>query len=179
MLVKKTGLGLQNLVTSANEKILSSQRTSTELIRGVTRECEFPTADHLQRVKKEMSEGKKAWDDVNDAKLEGIIKDPPTLDRRLFLSAKQTGSWLTVRGTTVIGTIMPAMEFCDFLSARYNVTPPNPKENAMVALSPFPYVTDFAADTKGLSLHIIMRCRMSSFTSHDKPSPLTVYAANP
>ena len=128
MPVKKNGLGLQNLVTSANEKILSSQRTSTELIRGVTRECEFPTADHLQRVKKEMSEGKKAWDDVNDAKLEGIIKDPPTLDRRLFLSAKQTGSWLTVRGTMVIGTIMPDMEFYDFLSARYNVPPPNLKK---------------------------------------------------
>ena len=37
---------------------------------------------------------------------------------------QNTGSWLTVRGTTVTGTVLTAMEFCDFLCACYDVTPP-------------------------------------------------------
>ena len=37
-LVKKYGLGLQNPVTSANDKFLSSQHESTELIKDVKEE---------------------------------------------------------------------------------------------------------------------------------------------
>ena len=46
----KSFLGLQNLVTSADEKPLSSQRAITELIRAVMGESEFPTTDYLQEV---------------------------------------------------------------------------------------------------------------------------------
>ena len=58
MLAKKYILGLQTMVTSANEKYISLQRASTELIGAVTDESEFSTANHLQEVKKEGSEGK-------------------------------------------------------------------------------------------------------------------------
>ena len=51
------------------QKILSSQRASIELIRSVIGEIEFSTANHLQAVKEEMSEGNKSWYDVNDEKL--------------------------------------------------------------------------------------------------------------
>ena len=50
-------------------------------------ESEFLTSNHLQEVKEERSEGKN-WDDVNNAKLEVIIKYLETLYRCLFLCAK-------------------------------------------------------------------------------------------
>ena len=65
-----------------------------------------------------------------------------------------------------------------FFYAHYNVTPLIFKK-FMVALSPFPYFVDLAADTESSSLHVIIRCVVSSSTSHDDPSPLTVYAENP
>ena len=46
-LVKKAVLDLQNPVTSADERFLSSRRSSTELIRTMRRESEFSTADHI------------------------------------------------------------------------------------------------------------------------------------
>ena len=58
ILVKKDGLGLQNSVKSANEKLPSLQRVRMELIRDVTGEGKLLTADHLQTVKEERSEGK-------------------------------------------------------------------------------------------------------------------------
>ena len=70
---KKDELGLQKPVASAKEKFLSLQRVSTELIRVMTGENEFSTTDHLQAVKKEISKGKKSRDDVNNAKIEGIV----------------------------------------------------------------------------------------------------------
>ena len=47
----KSGLGLQNLVTQANEKFLILQRASEEFIRAVGGENEFSTACHLHVVK--------------------------------------------------------------------------------------------------------------------------------
>ena len=43
---------------------------------------------------------------VIGTKLEGIVKDLTTLDRFLFLRTKHTGSWMTVLGTTVTGTVL-------------------------------------------------------------------------
>ena len=50
ILDKKSGLGLQNMVTSANERILSLKRASTELIRDGMGESEFSIADNVQAV---------------------------------------------------------------------------------------------------------------------------------
>ena len=46
-------------------------------------------------------------------------------DRSLILQAKTTGACLNVCGNTVIGTVLSATEFCDFLCKYYNVTPLN------------------------------------------------------
>ena len=46
MPVKKSGLGLLNPLTSANEKYLISQRASTELIRYLTGEGKLSNSDH-------------------------------------------------------------------------------------------------------------------------------------
>ena len=59
MTVKKFGLGLQNPVTSSDVKLRSLQCASTELIMAVMGERIFQTADHLQAVKEESSDGKK------------------------------------------------------------------------------------------------------------------------
>ena len=47
ILVNKFGLDLQKPVTSSDERYQSLQRARTELIRSVTRESDFPTADYL------------------------------------------------------------------------------------------------------------------------------------
>ena len=127
-------------------KFLGSQRTITELIRAVTGESEFSTANNLQVVKEENIEGKKACDGVNDSKQEVNVKYLPTLDCCLFLCAKQMGSCFTVQGTTVTGAVLSAMGFCGFFVHITMLPPLTFKTIVMVALSPFPYVTDLAAD---------------------------------
>ena len=92
MPVNKSVPGLQNLVTSANEKFRSSQRARTELIRAVTGESEFSTANNLEADKEERHEGNPPRDDVNDANLEEIIKDISPLDLCLFIRTKHTDS---------------------------------------------------------------------------------------
>ena len=77
----------------------------------------------------------------------------------------------------VTGKVLLAMEFCGFLCERYDVSLPKLK-NMMVALGPFLYIIDLSADMVGSLLHAIMRCRTISSTSHNEPSPLTVYAVN-
>ena len=125
-LVKKSGLGLQNSVTSSKEIFLSLWHASIELIRDVKRERKFSTSDHLQAVKEERSDVIKTKDDFNKAELEVIFDTLNAFYCRIFLRAKQTGSWMTVRSTTVTSTVISAMEFCDFFCVRYNVTPLSP-----------------------------------------------------
>ena len=93
------------------------------MIRAVKGEIEFSTDNQPQAVKDEMGFGIKTWDDVNNTKLEGIVNNLKIFDRRLYIRAKQTGSWLTIQGTTLNGTVLLAMEFSNFLCARYKVTP--------------------------------------------------------
>ena len=82
------------------------------------------TINHLQEDKEVRHDSRTTQDGVNDAKLKGIVKNFEIFDRRLFLRAKQTGSWLFAQGTTVTSTVLLAMEFCNFLCVRRNVTPP-------------------------------------------------------
>ena len=51
MLDKKSGMGLKNPATLANEKFLSLQRAGAEFIRAVKGERKFPTEDRLWAVK--------------------------------------------------------------------------------------------------------------------------------
>ena len=59
MPVKKSNLGLQKLVMSADENFLISKRANMEFIRDITGESEFLTASILKAVKAERIEGKK------------------------------------------------------------------------------------------------------------------------
>ena len=65
---------------------------------------------------------KKIRYDANDTKLKGLVNDLKAPDHHLTLRAKNTGSWLTVWGTRVTGTVLAATGFHDFLCARYDVT---------------------------------------------------------
>ena len=76
-----------------------------------------------------MHDKQKGRDDTNISKLKGLFKDPNATDFRLILHAKNTGSWLTVRGNTVTGTVLSAMKFCELLRASYDVTPLNFQKN--------------------------------------------------
>ena len=111
---KKFGMGLLNPVTSSQEKYLSYHQGKAELFWDVTGGGEFYNADHLRTLSEERLDGKKDQDDAYKSKLKGLVRDLKGTDRRLLLSAKSTGSWLSIRGTAVSGTVLSAMEFWGF-----------------------------------------------------------------
>ena len=64
---------------------------------------------------------------MNDAKIRGVVNDQGRLEKIIFLRAKYTGSWMSVQGTMVTGTVLTAPEFSVFLFACYNLNTPNHK----------------------------------------------------
>ena len=121
---KKDGLGLQNPATSAAEKYTSLLRARYYMIGAVMGDREISTADHLWSVKEERRDGKKYWDEVNDAKIRGIVNDQGNFEKRLFLYAHHTGSWLSVWSTIVNGIVPTTTEFCGFNVHVITLTPP-------------------------------------------------------
>ena len=55
---------------------------------------------------------------------EYLFEDLKAPDSRLILHSKNTGSWLTIWGTTVTSTLLLATEFHDLLFTCYDVIPP-------------------------------------------------------
>ena len=70
----------------------------------------FSNAYHLLVLTEEIRDGQKNWDDVNDAKLKGLVRNLDTTNRRFILIAKITSAWLNEQGTTVTGTVLAATE---------------------------------------------------------------------
>ena len=65
-------------------------------------------------IREERRDGQKIQDDTNKAKLKWLVKYLESLDLCLVLRAKNTGSWLTVQGTLVTGTVLLAKGFRNF-----------------------------------------------------------------
>ena len=107
-LVNKSGLGLQNPVTSAADKCTSLLCSNSKMIGAVTGKMDFSTADHIKVVKEERRYGNKYWDDVNDTKLQGNVRNQGDFEKRL-------GSWTSVQGTMVAGTVLTVTQFSDFM----------------------------------------------------------------
>ena len=78
------------------------------------------------------------------------VLDLPKIDFGILLRVKNMGSWLTSCGTTVTGTVLSGMEFCDFICGRYNPTPPPPnlQGNVTIVVNPSTYVMDLIANTE-------------------------------
>ena len=68
----------------------------------------FSNADHLRTLGEERRDGKKDRDASYKIKLKGLVRDLKGTDKCLILHAKITGTWLSVRGTTVSGTVLSA-----------------------------------------------------------------------
>ena len=66
---------------------------------------------------------KKYRDAANDEKLQGIFSGQGALKKRLLLRAKHMGSWTSLQGTTVTGTVIDATEFSDFSVIVTTLTP--------------------------------------------------------
>ena len=77
--VNKAGMGLQNPVTSSEEKYTISLCASYNLIGTVTGDRNFSSTYLIQLFNEVGWYGKKYWYDVNDAKLRLIVsvKVPP------------------------------------------------------------------------------------------------------
>ena len=114
MPVKKSGLGLLNAVTSAQEKYLISHQGSKELVRTVTVGDAFSNADHLWTLSEEQRDDKKDRDAAYESKLKGLLNDLKGTNKRLLLRAKSTGVWMSAHGTIVPGTVLSATEFWGF-----------------------------------------------------------------
>ena len=129
MPIKVAGLDLLNPVASAKEKYLSSQRGSAELIRSVTWGGSFSNANHLRTPGEERRDGKKDREAANKTKLKGLFRDLKGTNRCLILRTKSTGACMSIRGTTVAGTLLSATKFWVFLCAHYNVSILNPQRH--------------------------------------------------
>ena len=90
------------------QKIRSPWYPRTELIWNVTGESEFYTADHLQDLREERRDGQKIHDDANNTKLRGLVENVKALVCHFILCAKHIGSWMTIWGTMVTGTVPAA-----------------------------------------------------------------------
>ena len=56
----------------------------------------FSNANHLLALREEIRDGQENRDDVNDAKLKGLVRDLNGTDHRLILREKSTGAWMKV-----------------------------------------------------------------------------------
>ena len=68
----------------------------------------YSTADHIWVVKENRRDRKKDWDGANDVKLREIVSDQSAFNKRLFLRANHTYSWMRVQGTRVTVTVLSA-----------------------------------------------------------------------
>ena len=117
-----------------NENPESSDVSSGEVLMIHARERRTGTGrdgrkEHLWTLSEEWRDGKKAQDVAYESRLKGLVSNLQGTDKRLLLRAKITGAWMSVRVTTVSGTVLSTTEFRDFKCARYNFSPVNPQSH--------------------------------------------------
>ena len=83
-------------------------------------------------------------------KLKGLFQNLKDTNRRILLCAKITGSLMSVRGTTVLGTVLSATEFQDILCARCNVSPLNLQSHCNGCGTEFGVTNTLSLNTGGL-----------------------------
>ena len=66
------------------------------------------TANHLLSISEERRDVKKDRDVAYESKLKGLVKNRKVTYKPLLLRAKSTGTWISVRGTKVSGTVLSA-----------------------------------------------------------------------
>ena len=79
-----------------NDKYLSSQQESAEIIWAVTVGGAFSNRDHVMSLIEERHDKQKNRDDADDAKLKGLAGYLIGSDRRLILRAKNARAWMNV-----------------------------------------------------------------------------------
>ena len=68
----------------------------------------FPDMYHPLDLRGEMRDRKKNWDEANDSKLKGLVRDLIGTDRRIILRAKITGYWMNIQGNILAGIVLLA-----------------------------------------------------------------------
>ena len=71
-------------------------------------------SDHLWNLSEERRGGKKDRDVAHESIIKDLVNNLIGTDKRLLLRSKSTGAWMSVRDTTVSGTVLSATEFRDF-----------------------------------------------------------------
>ena len=95
------------------------------MIGDVTGEREFSTADHLLVLRKErLDEKNPGW--YQRGQTQGTSQGPQSNRTPYYSTHQKTGSWMTVQGSIVTGTLLVDAWFRNFLYAYYDVTPPLP-----------------------------------------------------
>ena len=112
--VQESRDGLLNPVILAKYKYLISHKGLTELIRSMMGEGAFSNANHLRALGEERHGGNKDRETAYKTKLKGLDRNIKGTNRCLILRSKGKGSWTSVHGTTVSGTLLSPTEFRDF-----------------------------------------------------------------
>ena len=128
----------------------------------------FSNSNHLWRLGKERRDVKKEQEAAYKTKLKGLVRKLKGTNRRLILRAKITGTWLSVRGTTVSGTVLSATYFRDFLCARYNVSTLNLQSHCDRCVTAFGVTHTLSFSIGGLVIvhHKIIRDKLLYLYQH-------------
>ena len=98
-------------MTSSQEKYLSSTQGRAELIQAVTGGGGFSYSDHFQTLSEERRDRKEYRDVAYKYVLKDLVSNLKGTYKHILLHAKITGACMSVRGTTVSGTVLSATEF--------------------------------------------------------------------
>ena len=66
----------------------------------------FSNADLLLGLRKEKRDGQQKWDEINDTKIKELVAELDESNHSLILHSKNTGAWMNVQGTMVVGTVL-------------------------------------------------------------------------
>ena len=104
---------------------------------------------------------------------------PRCLRKRILLRTKHTGACLSVRGTTVTGTVLSTTKSRNFLFARYNSNPPNTQNKCNGWMQTFFVRHALEWTKKGLVIARHNDIRYEIVHLARNIYPLTAYAENP
>ena len=95
---------------NADQKIRTGNPESSDVSSGktVTGGGKFSNSDHLWTLIEEWRDRKKSRDVAYESRIKGLVINLQVNDKHLLLRAKSTGASMSVRGTTVSGTVLSA-----------------------------------------------------------------------
>ena len=121
--LKQGGLGIRNVVDSANALYETSREACDLLVESMLEGKRLRLGSHRRQVQKASLKGRKARVLLEDSFAESRAERMGIREKWRLLRAKSAGIWLSCIPSRLNGTELSAEEFRDNLRLRYNLKP--------------------------------------------------------